>query len=42
MSERDLQRIQVLSEVMNRVRTPASAAVLCGRELASPGTFAEI
>ena len=27
MSERDLQRIQVLCEVMNRVRTPASAAV---------------
>jgi Homeodomain-like domain len=28
MSERDLQRIQVLCEVMNRVRTPASAAVV--------------
>ena len=28
MSERDLQRIQVLSEVMTRVRTPASAAVV--------------
>ena len=28
MSERELQRIQVLSEVMNRVRTVASASVV--------------